>query len=101
MDISKTIGTPEQQELIERVGEKLAELTGYSKLVIKGHIRKAIETVIGEYSMKELAGDPSQARMKIFLETAKKAGAGLNLDEKMVLGEATVIYEKWKKEFQK
>jgi len=99
MDIKKTIGTPEQQELIERVGTRMAEITGASKLVIKGHIRKAIEAVIGDYSMMEISGDASQLRLKVFMETAKKAGAAMGLDEKMVLREATVIYENWKKEF--
>ncbi|MFZ5941132.1 MAG: hypothetical protein ACOYXB_11220 [Bacteroidota bacterium] len=101
MDISKTIGTPEQQILIERVGDKLAEISGYNKLAVKGFIRKNLETVLGTYSMKELANDPAQARMKVFMETAKKTGAELRIPENEVIAATIGVYEAWKKEFNK
>ena len=99
MDITKTIGTKEQQLLIDRAGEKFAEISGVKKIVVKGYIRKNLEKVLGDSSMKEVANDPSEARMRIFLETAKLTGTQLNLPEKQALDATLGVYEKWKKEF--
>lgn len=99
MDIAKTIGTKEQQILIDRVGEQLAEISGSNKLSAKGFIRKNLEKVLGDSSMKEVAADPAEARMKIFIETAKLTGHQLKLTEKQTLDTTLSVYDDWKKEF--
>ena len=101
MDITKTIGTKEQQILIDRVGEKLAEISEFDKLSVKGFIRKNLEKVLGESSMKEVANVPAEARMKIVIETAKLTGHQLNLPEKQTMDTTLRVYEDWKKEFNR
>lgn len=101
MDVKKTIGTKEQQILIDRIGGKLAEISDFDKLPVKGFIRKNLEKVLGDSSVKEVANDPAEARMNIVLETAKLTGRQLKLTEKQALDAALSVYEDWKKEFHK
>lgn len=101
MDISKTIGTPEQQVLIDRVGERLSEISGINKLVVKGYIRKYLDGVLGDFSMKEISDNPSQVRMDIFMETAKRLSTDLNLSEFQTIEVTLGVYEDWKKEFNR